>query len=144
MQVCLNEGLGAAFEISKNLLQKEELTQVQERNLEMALSLIIISKRFFDYITNRKDLEVLKNWPANCQDIRKYYLAKKPDGKNYLYASYLDIPDKDIGIWISPDDLQDIQQLSDQGIAAYWKNILQALGYSTDKSNIVQMSMNFN
>jgi len=144
MQVCLSQGLGSAFEVSRNLLLKDELTQVQKRNLEMALCLIIISKRFFDYITNRKDVEILKNWTASSNNIRKYYLAKKSDGKCYLYASYIDIPDKDLGIYVSSKDQEQLLQLSEKDIKAYWNNALHTLGYESDQDDIVQMNLGLN
>jgi hypothetical protein len=140
MQVDLIKALKSAFEVTRNLLKKDGLTQPQEYNLQMALSLILISRSVFDYVTDRKELEVLKNWPTNCPDIRKYYLARKPDGKHYLYTSYIDLP-YDTGVYISADEKEFLINLPEKIIDSYWNNILNKFGFNSDQGNNIQMTV---
>jgi len=85
-------------------------------------SVIALSKKFFSIIKYTKDLEILKSWTVNNQDIRRIYLANK-QGKYYLYASYISMSDKDIGVFIQQGELQDIEQMNERSILDYWNGI---------------------
>ncbi len=41
MQVCIADGISTAYELAKSIIQKESTTPLQEKNLNLALSLIL-------------------------------------------------------------------------------------------------------
>ena len=127
MQINLVDGITNALTISKNLLSKWELSEAQERQLQMSLCLIALSRRFFDLRQDKTGLEVLKQWNIQNRDILNIYLTDNA-GKHYLYASYASIDTKDVGFYVLPEEVDRLAQLNEIEILAYWNKTMFNLG----------------
>jgi len=79
MAVCITDSLINAVEIAKNLIQKEELNPAQEKALKISCGLISLCKKFFDVNINRHELEIIKSWQIDREDVTELFLAKKKD-----------------------------------------------------------------
>jgi hypothetical protein len=65
------------------------------------------------------ELEVLQEWKAKDDEVRKVFLAKK-ENKYYLYARFYDAGAKALGIFINDAELVKIQAMSNTEVLNYY------------------------
>lgn len=119
MNTCLIDSLSSAMEISRNLINMPEINQAQSRTLNMSLDFISLCRKFFDISISMKELEVLQEWEAKDDEIRKIFLAKK-NNKHYLYARFYDTGAKALGIFINDAELPLFQDMDGYKVLNYY------------------------
>jgi len=113
------DSLSSSMEISRRLINMPELNPVQGRALNMTMDFISLCRKFFDISITMKELEVLQEWKAKNDEVRKIFLAKKND-KHYLYARFYDTGAKALGIYINEFELAKIQAMSNTEVLNYY------------------------
>jgi len=116
---CIVDSLSSAMQISRNLINVPDLSPAQSRTLNMAMDFVSLCRKFFDISTTMKELEVLQQWGAKDEEVRKIFLAKK-NGKYYLYARFYDAGAKALGIFINDAELVEIQAMSNTEVLNYY------------------------
>lgn len=139
MQFNFSEGLSSAFKFAKNIMQKEQITPIQDEILQMSLSLIALSKRFIDIRNEIKDLNIIKDYKPQHTDIFRLFLAKREDEKHYLYAGYVDLGEKFTGIFIPDNELDRVQSMQDKEAIRYFESVL----YNRQESEQLSLSFQF-
>lgn len=119
MPVCITDSLINAVEVAKNLIQKKELNPAQEKALKISFGLITLCKKFFDININRHELEIIKSWQIDNEDITELFLARKKD-KYFLYSTFVDSGIKALGIFIPDKEIKIIQELNNENILNYF------------------------
>jgi hypothetical protein len=113
------DSLSSSMEISRRLINMPELNPVQSRALNMAMDFISLCRKFFDISITMTELEVLQEWKAKDDEVRKVFLAKK-ENKYYLYARFYDAGAKALGIFINDAELVKIQAMSNTEVLNYY------------------------
>lgn len=123
MNICISESLINAVEVAKHLINKEEINPAQGKNLRMALSLIMLCKKFFDININQHELDILKEWEINSEDITKLFLARKQD-KCFLYGTFINSGVKALGIFIPDEEINFIQEMNNKNVLDHFNKIV--------------------
>ena len=126
MTICITKSLSNAVEVAKNLFQKEKLNPAQEKTLSIALSLMMLCKKFFDINTNRHELEVIKTWLVNSEEVIDIFLAKKED-KYFLYCTFIDSGAKSLGIFVPDQEKAFIEEMDNQTVLKYFNALVSAI-----------------